>query len=443
MSNHPERISPWRVMTELDEPFRIAEGPFTLAGSKTGDLTSGLNFYWRPDLRFAVEGEFSERLLKIGDSAWHLRGEIHNQVVEAPLFLTHVRTGLSENLTLIRGFVSAPIELGADGPFDVLRFSLVNFPDYPGAAIQDTSKSLTYAGRLALPFSQGEIRVDQIHEVKELHKQAAREGGFVITHVGEFIPAAGHVMSEQAVKLLALLHNWFGFCRGAWTGPVFPQGLRGDEVVWEHLASWRLDEGRAVPSWLPDRHPIDLQEAFGGFARLWENDEWREPLATAIAWYVEANARRTAHETRVILAQVALEMLAYVVAVETERLHARSDFDHLSAAGRIRTLLQVLDIPAPVPAHFVEVQRLVTDEVFDGPGLITFVRNKLIHATAKSRAAVAAVSGVQRWECGQLALQYLELVLLALLGHNGRYAQRAWRGWKGDDEIYVPWRQTA
>lgn len=132
-------------------------------------------------------------------------------------------------------------------------------------------------------------------------------------------------------------------------------------------------------------------------------------------------------------------MLAYVVAVETRHLHARSDFDRLSAAERIRTLLQVLDIPAPVPAHFVEVQNLLTDDIVDVPGLITFVRNKFVHATAKSRATVAAVSGVQRWACGQLALQYLELVLLALFGHKGRYAQRAWRGWKGDDEIYVPW----
>lgn len=439
MNDCPERIAPYRIMEAVDQPDRIADGPFTLCGSATGALTSSLDFYWRPDLRFALEGEFTERLLEIGDSPWRLEGEIRGHEVEATVFLTNVRPSLPDGPTRVRGFVSNPIEIGAADSFEVLRFSLVNFPNYLGRAIRDTPRSLTYTGRLTFPFTAGEIRVDAIHEVKDLRKQAAREGGFVMTHVGEFVPTKGPISAKEASSLLTLLHNWFGFCRGAFAGPVFPQGVRDGEVVWEHLASWRLGESRTVPSWMANTHPVDLRDAFGGFAKLWEDDDWREPLTTAIAWYVEANARRTAHETRLILAQVALEMLAYVVAVETERLHSRSDFDRLSAAGRIRTLLQSLEIPLLVPAHFAEVQSLLTDDVFDGPGLITYVRNKLVHATAKSRATVAAVSGVQRWECGQLALQYLELVLLALFGHTGRYAQRAWRGWKGEDEIPVPW----
>jgi hypothetical protein len=52
-------------------------------------------------------------------------------------------------------------------------------------------------------------------------------------------------------------------------------------------------------------------------------------------------------------------------------------------------------------------------------------------------------SGVQLWECSQLALQYVELVLLAVCGHGGLYARRGWRGWKGEDEIVVPWGTTA
>lgn len=443
MSDHPNRISPWRVMTDLDETFRIADGPFTLTGSQAGELASSLDFHWRPDPRFAFEGEFANPLLEFGHKNWHLRGKIRDRMFDVPVLLTGARSRFSESSVFVRGFVSKPIELGADESFDVLRFSLVNFPDYQGASIRDPANSLLFKGRLALPLPEGGVQVDAIPEVKDLRTRLVREGGFIITNVGEFVPADGPVTSGRALQLLELLHNWFGFCRGAFTGPVFPQGLRGDEVVWEHLAPWRLSEGGRATCWLPEKHPIDLQDAFAGFVKRWESEDWREPLTIAIAWYVEANAERMSNVTRIILAQVALEMLAYVLVVETERHHARPDFDRLSAAGRIRTLLQVLDIPTSVPAHFARAQKLLDQDAFDGPGLIASVRNKFVHATAKSRATLAAVSGIHQWECGQLALQYLELALLALFGYRGRYAQRAWRGWKGDNEIHVPWRQRA
>lgn len=437
-----ERISPWRVMTELDEVFRIAEGPFVLSGPRSSALSSGLDFHWSPDARFIVDGETSGCILEIAESNWRLQGKIRDSGFQAPIFLTDFQQGLAKDVVRVRGFISGPVEMGAREAFETLRFSIVNFPSYLGTPIQDAARSLTYLGRLSLPYGEGNIRVDAIPEVENLRKRAAREGGFVISHVGEYQPAAGLLTSETAAALLEALSRWLGFCRGAWTGPVFPQGLRAGEIAWEQIAPWRLSEGREVASWLPRGSRVDLAAAFAGFIQCWQSKSWRDPLASAIAWYVEANSKRTTNETRLILAQVALEMMAYVVAVETHQLHSRADFDRLSAGGRIRSLLQALGIPLNLPAHLIESQKLLSDDVFDGPGLISYVRNKLVHATATGRAAMSGVSGIQRWECGQLALQYLELVLLALFGYRGNYVQRTWRGSEGGSEVLVPWRQA-
>jgi len=158
-----------------------------------------------------------------------------------------------------------------------------------------------------------------------------------------------------------------------------------------------------------------------------------------VSWLVEANSPNAVSETRIVLAQIALELLAWVYAVETRPLHSRTDFNRLSAAGRIRILLQQLRIPSSVPDYLSDVPSLDDSDAFDGPGLITGVRNALVHATDRKRKLIAKLDGRQRYQCGQVALHYLELALLALFGHDGYYARRGWEGWKGEDEVPVPW----
>jgi hypothetical protein len=72
--------------------------------------------------------------------------------------------------------------------------------------------------------------------------------------------------------------------------------------------------------------------------------------------------------------------------------------------------------------------------------VITSVRNAFVHSTEKKRKTIDKIDGLQLLECGELALQYVELALLAVCDHDGYYARRGWRGWRGEDEVRVPWR---
>ena len=129
--------------------------------------------------------------------------------------------------------------------------------------------------------------------------------------------------------------------------------------------------------------------------------------------------------------------------MEIERLHSRADFTALSAAGRIRTLLHNIRVPPVIPAYLKRLPEFVQGDAFDGPGVITRIRNALVHSGEDKRTG-PKLEGEHLMECGALALNYLELAILAACGYQGHYARRGWReGWKGDDEILVPWSSSA
>jgi len=323
----------------------------------------------------------------------------------------------------------------------VLRFSLANFPDYIGAPVRYQRNGNHGFARVRLQTSAdiGLCRVDAISEVSELRERASRDAGFVISHVAEWLPPSGQMTAVEAEQTLDMLHFWFGLLRGAWAGPLFEQGLAHGEVVWRQFAHWKVSESREVTTWMPERRPLDLSTLFAGFARRWDTPAWRQPLKSAISWFVEANSPRTARETSIVLSQVALDLLAWVHLVETQRVHSRTDFERLSAAGRIRVLLQHVGVPAALPDYLTHLPSLQNGDAFDGPGIITRVRNALVHSTEDNRAVTKLLDGLQLLECSQLALHYVELALLAVCEYSGHYARRGWVGWKGDDEAVVPW----
>lgn len=324
---------------------------------------------------------------------------------------------------------------------ELLSFGPALTPSYLGSRVRtdDGPRAGVSLGRLQLDAEGGQCVLDEIQEAKSAARAARRGSGSFISHVGEWRPASGSMHPDEMLDTLRLLHHWFGFLRGAWSGPLFPEGLCAGKVVWRQYAPWIHSPSREVPTWLPLRTPIELSELFRGFLRRWRDEAWQKPLTTAIWWLVESNARATRLESAIILSQVALELLAWVHVVETQRLHSRSDFKKLSAAGRMRALLQVSRVPTAVPAHMSSLLKVCDNEAYDGPGVVTRVRNALVHAGDSNREYVAALDGMARWECSQLAIQYIELVLLSACGHQGHYALRGWKGWKGDDEVPVPW----
>ena len=433
----PMRIAPHVVLGALSQSVSIATGRFQvrLADGSTGAVEGELRFRWLPSTAVEIEGVYTGPAILPDTDSVSLAIDMLGVEVQTLVAAVQIgRVPSSVRLVLPSAVAKASHQL-----IDRLRFHLVNFPDYIGAPIRykvGDSEGFC-AGRLEVASHELMCVVDQMPEVRELGRTAHRDAGYIISHTGE-LSGVG-VRSAFPDYLMDMLHLFFGLIRGAWSGPVFPQGFREDEKVWEQFAAWTVDETRQVPTWLPQRSGLQLSDLFDGFVRKWWDPAWREPLKMATAWYVASNSPNVPHETRIVMSQVALELLAWVEMVETLGLHSRSDFQRLSAAGRLRCLFHHLSIPLDVPTHFIALQALLDGDAADTPGIIARLRNALVHATENSRELIESLSGEQRWEAGQLSLQAVELCLLAVCGYRGKYARRAWRGWKGDDEAIVPW----
>jgi hypothetical protein len=298
-------------------------------------------------------------------------------------------------------------------------------------------------GRLAVKSATGECRLDVIPEAKGLRAASRRESGYVISHVGEWLPSSGEMTVAEAEAVTEMLHLWFGLLRGAWAGPLFPQGLVDGEILWRQIASWKLGERRQVTTWMPELKPLELSGLFSGFQGRWSEDLWREALVYAISWLVEANSSGTAMESRIVLAQVALDLLAWVDLVEAHGFYSRTAFDRMRAKGRMHALLGRMGVPIEVPDHMAELGAFCDASGFgNGPEVITWLRNSLVHSSDKKRGEMKSLEGMVWYQCSQLALQYLELALLWICGYRGNYARRAFKGSKGEDEVLVPWADS-
>jgi hypothetical protein len=439
LNDVPDRLEPYILMKTLNEPVAVAHGRFKLATADKalGTVEGRLYFRWLPSTAMEFDGSYSGSPIDVGSEGVTL--SIDDLGLSSSVLTTNVTWGPVP--AQIRGVFLNKATLAVGPAFDRLRFCLVNFPQYFGHAVRyETQGSRGYQrGRLRAASPHFLCITDAIPEMDGLRKAAVRESGFVISHVGELKALEGRFDQALAENALNLLHLFFGFLRGAWSGPVFPQGFTGDKKTWEQLAGWRVSEAKEVPTWLPQRNPVELDALFCGFAEHYSDTLWQSPLIRAVRWYVEANSSGPLDATRLVLGQVALELLAWVEVVEARHLHGRNDFRRLSAAGKMRSLLEHFQIPCDIPSHLSELQNLQEGEAFDGPGVIANLRNALVHAGEKHPAPAKPVSGTQWWLAGQLAIQYVELSLLALCGYQGMYARRGWRGFKGDDEAFVPW----
>ena len=432
-------MTPHIVMDALSQPVTIARRVFSirLDDGTTGTLEGDLQFRWSPSTALEIAGTYDGPVINQESDSVQVRIDILG--VEVPAFVVSMQIGQAPSpLRLILKTSASSV---SPIPIQRLRFHLVNFPEYIGAPIRYESGNASgiCAGRLEFESDGLQCVVDEIPEARDLRKSANRDAGHIISHTVELRGVADHLNSRGADDLLGMLHLFFGLIRGAWAGPVFPQGFREEEKIWGQIAAWSVDETRRVPTWLPQCSPIHLGDLFDGFVRKWRDQAWNAVLKAALGWYVASNSSRAPNETRIVMSLVALDMLAWVELVETKSLHSRRDFERLSAAGRLRCLFHHLNVPLDIPGHFTGVQNLREGDAHDVPGVIARLRNALVHATENSRDLINSLSDVQLWEAGQLALQSLELCLLALCGYHGRYARRAWRGWKGDDETTVPW----
>jgi hypothetical protein len=310
-------------------------------------------------------------------------------------------------------------------------FHLFNFPDFFGPDDYifkygtPPLEGRKVCGRSVLRADGWTITIAATVKTDELCKALDREGGYVITHVGQINRDDGATFtSDQLDDLIRCLHAFLSFALGRWAGVALPVGF--DNAGKRVFEEWGLrltaaDGWHGSKSWFDEHHAELLTETFPGYYALWKNELWNAALWKATYWYVLANGSNT--DAGLILAQTALELLAWTYCVEDRKMVSAVAFSErgLSAMDKLRILASTLNIPLALPPHLkaLSAPRPGSGHWQDAMETITRIRNTLVHPHAKFKPHEGSY-----YEAMMLSLWYLDLVLLRLCGHKGKYGNR-------------------
>lgn len=329
-------------------------------------------------------------------------------------------------------------------------FHLFNFPDFFGpqdyilATCEPPRQSSRRCGRVVLSAYGWNITVAATDRTNSLTKGLEAQGGYALTHMGRIAREEGSTFSsEQLEDLLSCLHCFLSFALGRWAGVALPIGFDAQEnKVFERWGMRKTADGlwNGSYSWFDRHHGELLSQVFPGFMSLWTNKLWRRPLTDALYWYLGACDRRVGIgvDTGLILAQTALELLAWTYCVLDRKMVSPSAFRPrgLSAADKLRLLASSLGIPLEIPSDLSALFSKRGRKWADGMDAITGIRNSLVHPD--SQTELPDYSSFEGWK---LSLWYIDLVLLRLCGYGGKYANRLAPRSTGEVES-VPWTQN-
>ncbi len=282
----------------------------------------------------------------------------------------------------------------------------------------------------------------EIHPCSDMatNVQTLKEmGGYALTHIAHIERDKGCGFNgEDADKMLLALGYFLSFARGNWSVPVCPVGLDDTgKRVWEQWngprAAWAYTE-----SWFDIHHAHALTDLFPGFMRLWNRPGWQDTLHEVLYWYLNANNSNHGIDPGIILAQSALERLAYEYAVRDRGLIESQGFKNLRASDKLRLLLASLDIPLTIPPNLTHLSALGRKfKWIDLPHGLTEFRNMLVHPEKKDQGDFK----LAHFEAWRAFLWLIDVAMLRLCGYEGEYSNRLTARWVGEVER-VPGQAT-
>ncbi len=371
-----------------------------------------------------------------------------DQDISIPVITSSTRSSLQGTVEVVMGPRREPLDVFPKATsLQNAVAQLFNFPKFYGGtdySIHSEGRQ-TLCGRIELESDEWQMTIAALNDTDNREKSLKQTGGYLLTHMVEFKRADDQTFtSEKLINQVQLLHYYLSFVTGRWAGLGFVQGYdREKELLWER---WGLpDAHRDVwfngASWFDAHHGGMIHDAFPGFVQTWTDPVWNDPLRHAIYWYIAANVSQTGVgvDTRLILAQTALETLAWTHCVQSKKMVSPDAFGRggLSAADKLRLLLSSCGIPREVPGHMKAMQGRRGKKWKDGPDAITGIRNQLVHPGKRGKLPDKSF-----YEASVLALWYIEMTILRVTGYAGAYSNRLEPHRVGKVEP-VPWSSNS
>jgi hypothetical protein len=212
------------------------------------------------------------------------------------------------------------------------------------------------------------------------------------------------------------------------------------QVVWADWGAPRIRTGQSAWRWCPKQLVNQTLPALAtGLSSLADDPALQLVVDRAGRHLLAANGPEVL-DVRIPVACSGLELLGWAV-LQRQQWLTKEGLSKLPAKSRVRLLLHWAGIPVEVPSQLVALAarrgRLGQSDVA-GPELVFDVRNNLVHPP-KRIDEPEWPDRDQLLEAWQLAMWYLELVVIRLLGYEGEYLSRLQLEGSDLDTETVPW----
>ena len=442
----PLGIDPHIIQKGLNKPIEFYKGKLIVNKDNISFQVDGkIELVWFPfaSLKFELKGtgelqdnEFSQ--LHRGDKIDLIILGQENSVLEAKITYTSTSS-------VIRGeIVDTKTDENKQGERQAFyaKFFIPNFRYIIGRAIRyEKQNSVSNVNsRLSLSAKGWNITLDSLSNIKQLEEDLINSSGFAITHYGILEKNDGSLFDYQESKqIIDALKLYLSFVRGSFISPCGLIGFNADHnEIWKGWKSSPMFPYQHNISWVSQLETKTFEEPFKGFADLYFDPEWFESLKRLIYIHVEAQHIAMSGEGAIILLQSALELLAYEILVEKNRVLSKTQFERSSNGERIKLLFDQLKIPLEISEHLEVLHKTAKEKNWLAPDVITKIRNPIVHPTKKNRMQFNNLSQ-EAYDVLHLCRWSLELCILKLCNYNGKYNNRLKRPQIPGDVDSVPW----
>jgi len=312
-------------MDQVNESILIYEGKFELKlGSKVIAITGKLHFEWFPTLGSKFSGT------AVNVSFFNVM-PFFNEPDKVDLLIDGVTFG-NAKLTEVADFptganMEGTVSYGVRGdksiPVKKVKFAIPNLRSFFGNVTKEGIEFGERVSRTRITFENEDylIVIDKRHKYEDFRKELKNKGGYLLLYSGELTKKKNNIRLEELNNLFRCFSNFLWFLNGRRCSPLFVQGIYEDEVIWTEYSRTLVDQFKNVSSW-PQKHDINgLNELWQNFYLIWENDNDKDFLISAIHWYIEANAISGYVEGAIIMSQTALELIYNWLLIEKKKIN--------------------------------------------------------------------------------------------------------------------------
>ena len=321
------------------------------------------------------------------------------------------------------GLVNGGIAFGTGSGLERGLAHIFNLQAFHGDVISDGTDTAWWPGRTTFMAGGWQLTMDAVPSAGDLIRQLRLSESHAITHVVEARRQDGSPFDAAEFGEVVEALGWLlSFGRAAWTFSPLLAGFvgTGAQPVWQEWSDRRLDPWTSRLAWWDTRtvdSAAEIASVLQGMWPIWIDTQRGDVLRVAINLLVEASSR-LAVETRILIAQAALELLAWQRLVN-EGTWTAPRFEGASATNQFRGLLAECGVDARLPASLATAAAdPALNSPADGPEFVTRVRNRIAHPPRAGSGYRVFPPEVARgaW---RLSLKYLQLALLNWLGYRG------------------------